>query len=499
MESDRLSRRSVLTGAASALVAAPASTLASVIELQEVCDVVIVGAGLSGLVAARNLAAARLSLKVLEASDHVGGRMIKKDVAGGVVDLGGQWVCAKKERKEEQKQPRINTLLDSLKIDRFEGYHGGMTTLVWNGQKHFFAGSFPPFKGQPPLIDPGDVAEARLVWGRLIAIASTVPKAAPWKAPGAQALDSMTIQAWLGGQTSSAFAKWVVGMMGRVGASGAFEPDAASILHMAWTQSQGPQSDNPEAALLAGGAGQVPPKLASGLGGRIVLNAPVTRIEYHPTYVVVHAAGKTYRCKAAIVAIPPYLVSKIEFLPDLPPDRKRLQEGMPMGSLIKVHGIYDTAFWRNGTPPLNGSGTGNLRTCEFTADSSPPSGKPGILTSFIAGKRAEEMAGLTKEERRKEVEAEYVRYFGPGAGKTTGYEEKVWPKEPWVGGAFTSYAKPGVWTQVGEQLRRPFGRRVFWAGSEVATQWAGYFEGAVEAGQEAAKAAFRLVSSERTG
>ncbi len=56
-----------------------------------------------------------------------------------------------------------------------------------------------------------------------------------------------------------------------------------------------------------------------------------------------------------------------------------------MGSMSKVHAVYPTAFWR--PQGLSGSGAGNLKTCEFIADSSPPSGTPGILTSFIAGER----------------------------------------------------------------------------------------------------------------
>lgn len=496
MKSDRLSRRSVLTGAATALVAAPASALSAPMKPPEVCDVVVVGAGLSGLIAGRNLAAAKLSVRVLEADSRVGGRMVRKEVAGGVVDLGGQWVGP--------TQTRILTLLESLRIKRFASYDKGMTTLVWNGQKKLFDGTFPPFHREDPPIDPRDVAEGKRVWKELERIAATVPVEAPWKAPNAPALDRQTVQAWLDGQTSSTFAKWVVGLMARIGGSGAFEPDAASLLHMAWTQRQGPQSEGPETDLLVGGAGQVPPMLAAALAGSIVTGAPVTGIDYQPTFVVVHTADRSYRCKAVIVALPPHLVSNIEFRPALPPDRQQLQREMPMGSLIKVHGVYRTAFWRHGPTKLSGLAAGNLTpgnlaTCEFTADSSSESGTPGILTSFIAGRRAEDLAGRTQDERRKAVLADYVRYFGPEANNIVAYEEKVWPNERWIGGAFTAYAKPGIWTQAGEALRRPFGRRVFWAGTEVATRWSGYFDGAVEAGQEAAKAAFRLVSSESSG
>jgi monoamine oxidase len=54
-----------------------------------------------------------------------------------------------------------------------------------------------------------------------------------------------------------------------------------------------------------------------------------------------------------------------------------------------------------------------------------------------------------------------------------------------VGGAYAAWMPPGLWSDAGEALRRPHGR-VHWAGTEAATRWAGFFDGAVRSGEEAA-------------
>jgi monoamine oxidase len=152
-----------------------------------------------------------------------------------------------------------------------------------------------------------------------------------------------------------------------------------------------------------------------------------------------------------------------------------------------VHAIYERPWWRDLSPKLNGTGNGNQPTCEFTADSSLPAGGPGILTSFIAGNRAKEMLAWTEAQRGEAVLADYMAYFGPVAGNPQRYIEKVWPNETWTMGAFTAYPRPGIWTAYGPALRKPF-MNVHWAGTETATRWAGYFDGAVRAGEDAARA-----------
>jgi monoamine oxidase len=64
--------------------------------------------------------------------------------------------------------------------------------------------------------------------------------------------------------------------------------------------------------------------------------------------------------------------------------------------------------------------------------------------------------------------------------------EALWPQDQLTGGAYNAYLPPGGWTSFGSALREPFGR-IFWAGTETATEWYGYFDGAATAGERAAE------------
>ena len=95
-------------------------------------DVVVVGAGLSGLTAARELHRSGKSVLVLEAESRIGGRMfLKETIDGGVLDIGGQWVGP--------TQTAFLALLDELKVERFDSYAQGdsilsrFPILYWRG------------------------------------------------------------------------------------------------------------------------------------------------------------------------------------------------------------------------------------------------------------------------------------------------------------------------------------------------------------------------------
>jgi monoamine oxidase len=193
--------------------------------------------------------------------------------------------------------------------------------------------------------------------------------------------------------------------------------------------------------------------------------------------LVVHA-------KQAIVAIPPVLLEHIHFSPAMPRMRRNLAKRIVPGHLIKWEAIYDTPFWRDAG--LSGqiiSDTGPVRS---TFDNSPPSGKPGILFGFIGGSDANALAKMTAAQRRDIVLAQFGTYFGDAARTPAGSFEMDWTLEPWTRGCPVGYTAPGTLRRYGPALRTPF-RRVHWAGTEVATFWSGYMDGAVRSGEVAAK------------
>ncbi|MFM7265107.1 MAG: flavin monoamine oxidase family protein, partial [Cyanobium sp.] len=200
--------------------------------------------------------------------------------------------------------------------------------------------------------------------------------------------------------------------------------------------------------------------------------------------VVVHGAdGRCHAAAAVIVALPPALRERLRFDPPLPPAYSALAQRAPMGAMIKVLAVYPKAWWR--AKGWNGLGFGDLPFLELTADSSPPSCTPGVLAGFVAAARVRRLA---PEQRRQAILADLVAFWGEAAASPAELILHDWTAEPWTTGAFTSFLVPGAWTSVGAALRQPVGP-VHWAGTEAATRWPGYFEGAIEAGLAAAQGA----------
>jgi monoamine oxidase len=458
-------------------------------------DVVVVGAGLSGLVAAHRLQEQGLAVRLLEAAPAVGGRMVGRPLTPQQwIDLGGQWVGP--------SQTRFLALLDSMGVRRFPSPHAGETVLLFGERRCTFAGFFQGFpEGQPPAVPAADWADAMAALARFQDLAATLPADRhPHHHPEAAALDRLSFQEWIDSNTSTPFAAWYFAYFCRaVGFLGPAEPEQVSLLHVLWGQRTAPQSEHPEAELLHGGAGQLPPRLAAALGeGVLRLGEPVTAIHQgdpqrgsgaHPVRVITAAA--TYPCRAAIVAMPPAMAARIAFLPALPADRRELQQRMAMGRCAKVLIAYERPWWREAG--LSGIAIGDRPWVELCADSSDPEGGLGVLAAFVVGRRHERWAALGEAERRAAVLGDLAAFFGPRALTPFHYEEKDWPAEPFVGGAFAAWMPPGLWSSCGDALRRPHGR-VFWAGTEAAERWAGFFEGAVRSGEEAAAAVGEMLS-----
>jgi monoamine oxidase len=163
--------------------------------------------------------------------------------------------------------------------------------------------------------------------------------------------------------------------------------------------------------------------------------------------------------------------------------RDQLTQRVPMGSVIKVHCLYDRPFWRD--HGLSGQATSDTGPVGTTFDNSPHDGRCGVLVGFIEGDEARRWGRRPLDDRYAAVVTDLVRYFGPEAAAPRAYTERSWAEEEYTRGCYAGYMPPGVWTAYGEDLRRPVGR-LHWAGTETATVWNGYMDGAVSAGERAA-------------
>jgi len=464
-------------------------------------DVVVVGAGLSGLVTARRLQQKGRRVRVLEARTRVGGRMLSQKLKdGSVVDLGGQWGGA--------THHRFAALLGELALDTYPSHYDGEGVLHWQDKSrlaplaHGCGESLLFFDPQRLDLPAGEMAATLELQQAFTQLVAQVDPQQPWRTADAQRLDRLSVAQWTAERSNHKLARLPLEWLCRVGGSGGFEPWEASILHLAWSQAVAPQAESPEAWLVRGGAGQVPPLLVEALQASdpdcVHVGQPVVAISQNGEGVtVVTAGGPDHQARAAVVAVPPQLRLAIDLNPPLPAAHRALLQRSPMGAMTKVLAVYERPFWRE--RGLNGLGIGDRPTLELTADSAPPEGQPAVLASFMAGERALRLGALPAEEREQLILDDLVAYWGPEAANPLELIEKPWNAEPWSGGAFTSFMTPGTWTSHARLAAGDQGGpgpaahgRVQWAGTEMSPRWPGYFEGAIEAGERAATAVLEL-------
>ena len=115
------------------------------------------------------------------------------------------------------------------------------------------------------------------------------------------------------------------------------------------------------------------------------------------------------------------------------------------------------------------------------------------MASFVAADQAVNISEQSAERRRQAILDDLVRYWGPRAAEPLDYIEKNWSEETWVSGGFSGYMTPGTWTSVGHAWREPVGN-IVWAGTESSARWAGYYEGAIQAGLDAAQTVQSLLT-----
>jgi monoamine oxidase len=437
-------------------------------------DVAVVGAGLAGLVAARDLLAAGLSVLVLEARDRVGGRLLNHTLKGGaVVEVGGQWVGP--------TQDRVLALAEELGVGLYPTYEEGEHFLAVNGAVKRYSGDDFALP-EDALADVGETQQ------RLEEMASTVPLEEPWRAAQAAAWDAQTLDTWLvaNANTEIGLGYWRT----LVPALFSAEASEMSLLHFLFYCRSGGTIDRlvathggAQESRLEGGSQHLASRLAEQLGDVVRLGSPVRAIRQDDRGVEVTYNGGVGEAGRAVVAIPPTLAGRIRYSPALPPLRDQLTQQVPIGYVIKVQIAYPEPFWR--AEGLSGSVFSLDDEVSVIFDNSPPDLSCGVLLGFLEGAHARLAGRLPPQERKELILSVFAKFFGSRAANFDEYVEKDWATEEWSRGCYGGRFGTGVWTGYGEALREAVGR-IHWAGTETAEIWNGYMDGAVRSGERAA-------------
>lgn len=220
----------------------------------------------------------------------------------------------------------------------------------------------------------------------------------------------------------------------------------------------------------------------------------MSRIEQLERHCLVTAAdGRVFRARRVVVTIPPAVQRDVDFVPEIPPQRRELLNSVICGRAVKTIAVYDSKFWQ--TASLDGIYSQNVNYGPDVSGFGPVdnlfearlnSGSLFALVGLITGRKAGQFCHRGVEEIRKEVLAQYQAVFAnPKAMEPLAFICKEWTSETYTQGCFMANFPPRLLTSVADHLRKPF-RLIHWAGTETASQWYGYFEGALQSGERAA-------------
>lgn len=472
-------------------------------------DVVIVGAGPAGLMAARTAKKKGLSVAVLEARNRVGGRTWNGKVADdkGVehfIEIGGQWISP--------DQTRLTELVRELGLTTFPRYRDGKSIYVSpDGTRHEYEGvTFPASEKT--------ISEMEKLIGRLDELAAEIDPQKPWEHPQAQELDRISFRNWLEQLSDDAEAIDNVSIYVASGMLTKPSYTFSTLQALLMASSAGSFSNLVDEDFIldrrvVGGMQSVSLTMAKELGEDIFLGNPVRSITWSDIDpdtaddlndviadvrngvahngeagdVIVKSDDLEVHAKFVILAVPPNLYSRINYLPPLPRDQHVAHQHISMGLVIKVHAVYDTPFWRE--EGLSGTGFAGGRLVQEVYDNtnyfSDGEDSYGTLVGFVSDIYAEQMWALPPEERKEAILEAMAAFLGPKTKEPIAFYLSDMAAEEWTRGAYaTSYDLGGL-SRWGHLQNQPTGP-IYYACSDIAGVGYQHVDGAIRIGEAVA-------------
>lgn len=431
----------------------------------ERCRVAIVGAGIAGLVAARELVRARgESIVVLEARERVGGRTLNQPIPGGaIVEGGGEFAGP--------TQTAVLELAAELGIATFPTYCEGQTVYHMGGSRWV-----APDLGVEPAIAPGTPG------ARLDELALEVPIDRPWDAPLAAEWDAMTLEDWVRREGIGERERLLIDLASAA-TLGAAPGELSLLWFLFYVRSAGglrdllSTQDGAQDRRFVGGSQMISLRMAEELGTSVRLSTPVRRISgWAGGPVIIESDGISIEAERAVIAMMPSDARRIVFDPALPERRALLNERWAASAVsFKAQLVYESPFWR--AEGLSGQVLSDEEP-QLVFDNSPPEGAPGVLLSFV------DPGSVPAAERRDWLAGRLAKYFGDAARDPIAYAECDWHEDGWTAGCVSPLG-PGVIRPLGPALTEPCGA-LHWAGAETSAVWNGYMDGAVRSGRRVA-------------
>jgi monoamine oxidase len=393
-------------------------------------DVLVIGAGVAGLTAARELARRGISVTVVEARDRTGGRVhTVRDFGDHPVEGGAEFVhTAGAETWPEIRAARLAVRKCALTLRSLFNFGGRTGSLPWLLLHPDTWSAFPILRhlarARPPDISARDFIDHHRYRGRARLLAEMV------------------------------FTAHLPGLADEIGVLGLLEDRILDLYAGSFHR-------------ITSGYDRLVDHIARGLDVRH--RFPVATVCWTPDGVTVVAAdGRTLSARAAIATLPLGVLASgaVEFVPSLPESKRRAFADLVMGPVLKVLLRFSEPFWPTWLANLN-CGTGPVTLYWPTLDGGRR--RPGVLTAYCTGPRAARLSLLPEDEAVAVVLADLARLFPKvnPARLLLGSRLIDWSRDPFARGGYT-FARPGGGGARG-RLAAPDTAALFWAGAATAT------------------------------
>ncbi|RWB58214.1 flavin monoamine oxidase family protein [Mesorhizobium sp.] len=410
-------------------------------------DVIVVGAGFTGLSAALELKRAGVDFLVLEARDRVGGRAeAMRNGLGELIDSGGQFLC--------EDMPELMALAKARGKTFVETYVDG------------------EFVTHPSM----SVEEAE----RTYRIAMAIRERMNGIAPDDPSITGLTVATWLERQKDMADAKAAFRSM--IEGLWCLALDKVPLWYLIDNDRRITNEVFELQYFLPETMQSLADDLAGDLGDRLRLGEPATRIEHGQQGVRVVSARGVIEARKALIALPPATAAKLEFAPALPAELAKALGVWESGAVIKILVRYARPFWRE--RGLRGMVMWRDQPGLFACDGSKDLDHAALIV-FVGGPLALRWHELGQTALRAEVTARLVKALGPEAADIVDFNLRDWTHDRWSGGAYSDLIIDAT-ARNAERTILAGAPPVHFASSEVSPSFPAYVEGAIVAGRIAA-------------